>query len=135
MKSGQEIQLDSFEKRSEKMSKIAILQSNYIPWKGYFHIIQNVDHFVFLDTAQYTVRDWRNRNQIKTPAGKLWLTVPTNGSQKMKIKEVIIDNSKKWAAEHLLTLERNYCRSPFFADFREFLQKVYKENSWEYLSK
>jgi hypothetical protein len=134
MKYGQEIQLDSSEKRSEKMSKIAILQSNYIPWKGYFHIIQNVDHFVFLDTAQYTVRDWRNRNQIKIPAGKLWLTVPTNGSQKMKINEVKIDNSKKWAAEHLLTLERNYSRPPFFEDFREFLQKVYKENSWEYLS-
>ncbi|MDO9578407.1 MAG: WbqC family protein [Candidatus Cloacimonadales bacterium] len=116
------------------MSKIAILQSNYIPWKGYFHIIQSVDHFVFLDTAQYTVRDWRNRNQIKTPAGKLWLTVPTNGSQNMKINEVKIDNSQNWAEEHLLTLERNYSRTPFFADFRDFLKKVFLENTWEYLS-
>lgn len=116
------------------MSRIAILQSNYIPWKGYFHIIQSVDHFVFLDTAQFTVRDWRNRNQIKTPEGKLWLTVPTNGSQNMKINEVKIDNSTSWAEDHFHTLERNYCRTPFFAEFKEFLQKVYLENSWEYLS-
>jgi WbqC-like protein len=116
------------------MSKIAILQSNYIPWKGYFDIIRNVDHFVFLDTAQYTVRDWRNRNQIKTPDGKKWLSVPNNGTQNMKINEGKIDNSQNWAKDHFCCLERNYCRSPFFAEFRELLQKIYLENSWEYLS-
>ena len=116
------------------MSKIAILQSNYIPWKGYFDIIHQVDHFVFLDTAQYTVRDWRNRNQIKTPDDKKWLTVPNNGTQNLKINEVRIDNTSKWSKQHFLCLERNYSRSPFYHEFKEFLQKVYLENTWEYLS-
>ena len=49
--------------------KIAILQSNYIPWKGYFDLIGSVDTFVFYDEMQYTKRDWRNRNKIKTRNG------------------------------------------------------------------
>ena len=58
------------------MRRIAILQSNYIPWKGYFDMIAAVDEFVLYDDMQYTRRDWRNRNQIKTPQGLQWLTVP-----------------------------------------------------------
>lgn len=58
------------------MRKIAILQSNYIAWKGYFDVIAVVDEFILYDDAQYTRRDWRNRNQIKTPNGPQWLTVP-----------------------------------------------------------
>ena len=51
------------------MKKIAILQSNYIPWKGYFDIIRSVDEFVLYDDMQYTKNDWRNRNKIKTRNG------------------------------------------------------------------
>jgi hypothetical protein len=58
------------------MKKVAILQSNYIPWKGYFDMIAAVDEFILYDDMQYTRRDWRNRNQIKTPQGGQWLTVP-----------------------------------------------------------
>ena len=58
------------------MKKVAIIQSNYIPWKGYFHMIDKVDHFILLDDVQYTKRDWRNRNRIKTKQGLQWLTIP-----------------------------------------------------------
>ncbi|MFC2523139.1 MAG: WbqC family protein, partial [Lautropia mirabilis] len=55
------------------MKRVAILQSNYIPWKGYFDLIAHVDEFILYDDMQYTRRDWRNRNLIKTPQGTLWL--------------------------------------------------------------
>jgi len=107
------------------MKKIAILQSNYIPWKGYFHIIQKVAYFVFLDSVQYTVRDWRNRNQIKTPRGLLWLTVPTSGTQSMRIDEVKIDTSIPWKKKHLSALQRNYSECEYFEKyfdlFKDFL--------------
>ena len=57
------------------MKKIAILQSNYIPWKGYFDLINLVDEFILYDDMQYTRRDWRNRNKIKTPSGLQWLSI------------------------------------------------------------
>ena len=58
------------------MKRVAVLQSNYIPWKGYFDIIAAVDEFIVYDCVQYTKNDWRNRNQIKTQQGKIWLTAP-----------------------------------------------------------
>ena len=74
------------------MKKIAIVQSNYIPWKGYFDLIAAVDEFILYDDAQYTRRDWRNRNQIKTPQGLEWLTVPVRNKNKytQKIRDTEI---------------------------------------------
>ncbi len=116
------------------MKKIAIVQSNYIPWKGYFHIINKVDHFVFLDTAQYTCRDWRNRNLIKTPNGEKWLTVPTDGTQSKKINEVIIDNSTNWQNDHYQALKHNYSRCKFFKDYIPMLEEIYIKMEWTNLS-
>jgi hypothetical protein len=62
--------------------KVVITQSNYIPWKGYFNAIDTADAFVFLDNVQYTKRDWRNRNKIKTPNGTKWLSIPVQVSGK-----------------------------------------------------
>ena len=58
------------------MKKLAVSQSNYIPWKGYFDMIAAVDQFVILDDVQFTKNDWRNRNVIKTPLGLSWLSIP-----------------------------------------------------------
>jgi len=58
--------------------RIAIVQSCYIPWKGYFDLIRRVDEFILYDDAQYTKRDWRNRNRIKTPNGPAWLSIPVD---------------------------------------------------------
>ena len=116
------------------MKKAVILQSNYIPWKGYFHLIQKADYFVFLDTAQYTKRDWRNRNKIKTPSGLKWLSVPNNGTQSKKINEVIIDNSTKWYEKHFQTLMNNYKNCKYLDDYYDFLQTVYIKTKWYNLS-
>ena len=83
------------------MKKVAILQSNYIPWKGYFEMIAAMDEFILYDDMQYTRRDWRNRNLIKTPHGKQWLTIPVKvkGKYYQKIKDTEVDGSD-WARTH-----------------------------------
>jgi hypothetical protein len=58
--------------------KLAIIQSSYIPWKGYFDIIRMADHFIPYDDVQYFKGSWRNRNKIKTPKGSEWLTIPVD---------------------------------------------------------
>ena len=101
------------------MKKIAIIQSNYIPWKGYFDIINFVDEFVLFDDVQYTRRDWRNRNKIKTPDGATWLTIPveTKGKYLQNIRDVkITDNS--WQKKHLKAIQLNYKNSKFFNEVR-----------------
>lgn len=117
------------------MKRIAIVQSNYIPWKGYFDLISAVDEFILYDDAQYTRRDWRNRNQIKTPQGIQWITVPVRvkGKYHQKINEVKIDGSN-WARTHWKTLEQNYRRAPCFSDIADWLEPLYLAESYDYIS-
>jgi hypothetical protein len=110
------------------MKKVAILQSNYIPWKGYFDLIAHVDTFVLYDDMQYTRRDWRNRNLIKTPAGLQWLTVPVlvKGRYDQKIRETAISGTE-WVETHLRSLRSNYARAPHFAEVMALLEPAYRQ--------
>jgi hypothetical protein len=101
--------------------KIAILQSNYIPWKGYFDIINTVNEFVIYDEVQYTKNDWRNRNLIKKPGGLMWLTIPCRRERlNQSIKDTRI-YSKYWYRKHLNALYSNYASAPAF---KEMIQKI-----------
>lgn len=117
------------------MKKVAILQSNYIPWKGYFDMIAAVDEFILYDDMQYTRRDWRNRNKIKTPQGAAWLTVPVKvkGQYFQKIRDTEIDGAA-WAATHWKNLAQHYARAPYFAEIRQWLEPLYMEESYSRLS-
>lgn len=108
------------------MKKVAILQSNYIPWKGYFDLIASVDEFILYDDMQYTRRDWRNRNQIKTPQGLQWLTVPVQvkGKYHQTIRETEIDGDA-WRNLHWKALQQNYRRSPHFDEVAAWLEPLY----------
>src|SRR5688500_860312 len=103
--------------------RVAILQSNYIPWKGYFDLIHDVDEFVFLDDVQYTRQNWRNRNRIKTDSGPRWLTIPVGTHLDRRICDVMLPES--WAARHWRELERWYAPSPFFETYRPLLEQLY----------
>lgn len=117
------------------MKKIAIVQSNYIPWKGYFDLISSVDEVIFFDDMQYTRRDWRNRNKIKTPQGLQWLTVPVSskGKYHQSIRETKI-NGFDWAASHWRALELNYSRAKFFHEISEWIQPLYIDKVHTHIS-
>lgn len=105
--------------------KVAIIQPNYIPWKGYFDIIHAIDTFIFLDDVQYTTRDWRNRNKIKTTDGStIWLSVPTLGGRNQRICDVGIDHTQGWQRKHCESLRHNYRGAPFFEDYFERFSDV-----------
>jgi hypothetical protein len=109
------------------MKKGAIIQPSFIPWKGYFDIIHDVDVFVFLDDVQYTKRDWRNRNRIKTPGGTKWISVPVVGGIQQLIHETRIDYSQDWRGRHIKTIHHSYAASPFYGTYRDPLLDIYKK--------
>lgn len=115
---------------------IAISQSNYIPWKGYFDCINSVDEFVLYDDMQYTRRDWRNRNKIKTREGSQWITIPVDvkGKYFQKINETTI-NDPAWAENHWRTIVHNYGKAPYFNQYKEVFEKIYLGNQETLLSK
>lgn len=113
--------------------RVATIQSNYIPWKGYFDIIRDVDTFVFLDDVQFTVRDWRSRNRIKTKDGLKWLTVPVGSDTRRLIHEVAIPHGD-WQAEHWGVIRQSYGKAPFFSHYRELFEEFYLGERWTSLS-
>ncbi len=111
--------------------KVGVIQSNYVPWRGYFDFIDSVDLFVFHDDLQYTKSDWRNRNRIVTPQGLRWITVPVNYRKvSQRIDEVSVDYSQNWAMRHIRQIEAHYRRAPFFQTYiDEFSEIISQEFS------
>ena len=108
--------------------RIAILQPNYIPWKGYFDLIDSVDCFVLLDTVQYTDRDWRNRNRIKTSGGVKWLTIPMSKSSDFRsrlIRDARIAETD-WKERHWNTIAENYRAAPRFSIVSPWAEELYR---------
>lgn len=105
------------------MKKVVILQSNYIPWKGYFDLIASVDEFIIYDEVQYTKNDWRNRNLIKTPQGLKWLTIPVGADSNRAIKDVVFSN-RNWGQLHCQALHANYRREKYFDEVFGLIEPI-----------
>jgi WbqC-like protein family len=113
----------------DSMKKVLITQSNYIPWKGYFDSINMVDEFVVYDDMQFTKRDWRNRNLIKTAQGLHWLSIPikTKGSFFQKINESEA-SEPDWGIRHWKNIVHNYSKAPFFEEYKSAFEPLYLSN-------
>ncbi len=108
------------------MKSIAVLQSCYVPWKGYFDLIAQVDEFVLYDDQQFTKNDWRNRNRIKTPQGVQWLTIPVRHERLgQRIDETRV--AQPWTEQHWRTLEQNYGRAAHFAASADSVRAAYRD--------
>jgi WbqC-like protein family len=106
--------------------RVAIVQSNYVPWKGYFDLMRRVDEFIVYDEVQYTRRDWRNRNRFKSPSGVRWLTIPVQvkGRYHQRVDETLVSDPA-WAEQHWATLRGWYGKAPFFEQYRSVLEGAY----------
>jgi hypothetical protein len=125
-----------FNTAEHKINKrVAIIQSNYIPWKGYFDIINSVDEFIIFDDARYTRQDWRNRNKIKTPNGTRWLTIPVtfHYNSLQKIKDIKIADVN-WGRRHWQFIGQCYDKAPHFKEFRDIFEGLYLNSPEIYLS-
>jgi hypothetical protein len=124
-----------YNQNSTVIMKVIISQSNYIPWKGYFDNIASSDVFVVYDDMQYTKRDWRNRNYIKTEQGLKWLTIPVEVSGKyfQKINETKISD-KTWNLSHWGMLESTYKKAPYFNKYGPWIKELYFTATSEFLT-
>lgn len=115
------------------MTRAAILQSNYIPWRGYFDLIASVDRFVFYDEVQYTRADWRNRNRIKTPQGAQWLSIPVGASVHRSISDVQVADPTT-GLRHWTRLAQNYRHAACFRRIADWIEPLFLEMPWHNLS-
>lgn len=110
------------------MKTVVITQSNYIPWRGYFALLAKANAVILLDSVQYTKRDWRNRNTIKTPSGLQWLTIPVDvkGKYLQAIDETRIADGN-WAETHIRSIEVNYRRCAEFENVAPWLFELLRK--------
>ena len=103
-----------------------VMQPTYLPWLGYFDLIDQADRFVLLDSVQFNTRSWQQRNRIRSREGERWLTVPvlTRHRRRQLISEVEIDGTRDFARSHLKTLAMAYSKAPYFHDYYEGLSTV-----------
>jgi hypothetical protein len=115
-----------------KMKTVVILQSNYIPWKGYFDLMHDADEFVLLDDVQYTRQDWRNRNQVKAACGPQWLTIPVKARFGQRIDETEIARPD-WAPSHWSRIVQLYRKTPHFSAYADRVEDLYMRAAGETL--
>jgi hypothetical protein len=122
--------------RETRRKVVAIVQSNYIPWKGYFDLIASADELILFDDMQYTRRDWRNRNKIKTPQGPQWLTIPVQvkGMYHQRIDATRVAD-KDWASRHWQSIQHSYARAPHFARYKALFEELYLGQDEAFLSR
>jgi hypothetical protein len=118
------------------MTSIAIMQPTFMPWIGYFGLIDSVDQFVFLDNVQFDKRSWQQRNKIKTPNGPQWISVPVSskGKQAQLIKDVqISEGGKEFPDKLIRTIEQNYKKAEFFKEYADSILCIIQSNK-DYLA-
>lgn len=113
--------------------KVSIHQPQYLPWLPYFSKIKESDLFILLDSVDFQKNGLQNRNQIKTPQGAHWLTVPVRQQLGQKIVDVKIDNSVDWRRKHWQTLSQCYGKAVAFETYKKDMQAWF-EGEWASLS-
>ena len=116
--------------KTNKTKIIAIMQPTYLPWMGYFDLMDQCDIFVFLDSVQFNRRSWQQRNQIRTIHGKQMLTVPvlSKGMRNQLIKDVKIDQSQDFAKKHIRAIQSAYSKTMFYKNYAGDLASILEEN-------
>jgi hypothetical protein len=117
-------------------------QPVYLPWLGLIHKASLADIFIFMDDVQYLVRDWNNRNLLKSQQGQpLWLTVPVDlkNSPSKTLKDILITQEnvapeRTWQHKHWNTIKSIYAKAPHFKTYQPFFEWLYLEKKWLKLS-
>jgi len=100
--------------------RIAIMQSSFLPWRGYFDLMACVDRFVLFDDVAFVSKSWRSRNQIKTAAGVSWISVPVRHAwPRLSIDQTPLDDDQDWRGRITGQIRAAYGRAPFFRRYSE----------------
>ncbi len=105
------------------MTTVAIMQPTFLPWLGYFAMIDHVDVFVFLDDVQCTKQSWQTRNRLKTSNAVLTVSVPCR-RQRTNIRNTEIADLG-FHRKLLITIQQSLARAPFVELVVDTLQKSF----------
>jgi len=115
--------------------KLAIMQPYFLPYLGYFQLLQAADKFVFFDDVNYIKKGWINKNQILVNNQAYKFTIPLiKASQNKLINEVHIADYKVWREDFMKLIELNYKKAPHFSSIYHWLKELLYKKEYETIS-
>ena len=107
---------------------VAIMQPHFLPWLGYFYLIDRAESFVILDNVQFDKRSWQQRNKFNLNLKEHWITIPVNSKNKFnqKINQVTIDYTLNFKKKHLNTISQRYKNQKFYNEILFLLNDCYE---------
>lgn len=107
--------------------KVTILQPTYLPWMGYFEMINSADVYIVFDHVQFERKSWQQRNRIKASNDVVWLSVPVEkASRDTRICDIKISYANGNPLEkHWKTISLAYKRAPYFNKYESFFEAIY----------
>lgn len=101
------------------------MQPYFLPYIGYWQLINAVDMFVILDDVQYITKGWINRNKICIDGNEQWITIPLEKANRNKlINELQICSPNNWVPKFQRTIDYNFKKSPNFEEGLQLLNTI-----------
>lgn len=107
--------------------KIAVHQSQYLPWLPYLKKIALADEFVWMDCVQFQRRGVQNRNRIRNRQEDFWLTIPVSGLRTDRIMDMRL-SEPKWRSKHWTSIQRSYAKAPLWNDYADSIEVLYRQD-------
>jgi hypothetical protein len=101
------------------------MQPYFMPYIGYFQLINSVDKFVIYDNIQYTKKGWINRNRILANGKDQLITLPIKkDSDYLNVVERELSESwDKDKSKMLNVIKASYNKAPYFQETFELISK------------
>ena len=110
------------------MKKVAIMQPYFLPYIGYFQLINAVDAFIVYDNIQFSKKGWFHRNRLLQNGSDEYFTLPLKkDSDYLDVNQRFLSESWPLEKEKLLRkIKENYRKSPFFESTYLIIEEVFQ---------
>lgn len=119
--------------------KLAVMQPYFMPYIGYWQLINSVDKFVIFDDVNYINKGWINRNKILVNGEGKYINILLKGaSQNKRINEIELFYEENWQNKLLQTVKNSYKKAPCFEEAFPVIEHavmIEEKNLAEYLKK
>lgn len=111
--------------------KVAIMQPYFLPYIGYFQLINAVDLFVVYDNIEFTKKGWINRNRILVNGKDEFITLPLKkDSDFLHINQRFLADSFEQDKQKILRkIKECYRKSPDFEVVYTLIEEIFSFNS------
>jgi WbqC-like protein family len=95
---------------------VAIMQPTFLPWQGYFALIDAADIFVFLDDVQFMRRSFHHRNRLFVSGRAYdWVSLPVeHAGQRELLHRTRVSRDPRFVRKTRAMLEQSYRKTPYF---------------------